>query len=96
MLTENDVSVLFLELTMRDSVAGTSMFVAPLTGLRFVAAMIVLIGHGSMVLPGDEIAFGIQQITSIGMTLFFVLSGFVLWLTYADLFQNRWSRAALH
>jgi peptidoglycan/LPS O-acetylase OafA/YrhL len=58
--------------------------IAPLTGLRFVAAATVAIGHAAPSLRHDWVGQLIAQVSSIGMTLFFVLSGFVLWLTYAE------------
>jgi peptidoglycan/LPS O-acetylase OafA/YrhL len=58
--------------------------IAPLTGLRFVAAATVAIGHAAPSLRSDWLGQLVAQISSIGMTLFFVLSGFVLWFTYAE------------
>lgn len=63
-------------------------FVGSLTGLRFVAAATVAIGHGSLSLRQDWLGQLVAQVSSIGMTLFFVLSGFVLWLNYAANFQS--------
>ena len=62
-------------------------FIASLTGLRYVAAVTVAVGHGSLALRQDWLAQLIAQVSSIGMTLFFVLSGFVLWLNYSFNFQ---------
>ncbi len=59
-------------------------FINPLTGLRFVAAATVAIGHAAPSLRDDWLGHLVAQVASIGMTLFFVLSGFVLWFTYAD------------
>jgi Acyltransferase family len=61
-------------------------FVGSLTGLRYVAAVTVAVGHGAPALRHDWLAQLVAQISSIGMTLFFVLSGFVLWLNYAESF----------
>jgi peptidoglycan/LPS O-acetylase OafA/YrhL len=61
-----------------------------LTGLRFVAAFSVLIGHGfawilaSHDTPGG-VVFWVSQISGFGMTLFFVLSGFVIHYNYGKL-----------
>jgi len=61
-----------------------------LTGLRFVAAFSVLIAHGFAVLmqghdtPGS-VAYWATQASGFGMTLFFVLSGFVIHYNYATL-----------
>ena len=65
----------------RDEVPG-------LTGLRFVAAFSVLIAHGvSILLASHETPFGavywLKQASGFGMTLFFVLSGFVIHYNYA-------------
>jgi peptidoglycan/LPS O-acetylase OafA/YrhL len=59
-------------------------FITPLTGLRFVAAATVAIGHAAPSLRDDWLGHLVAQVASIGMTLFFVLSGFVLWFTYAE------------
>jgi len=61
-----------------------------LTGLRFYAAFFVLIAHGCAALLADhETAYGaiywIRQGSGFGMTLFFVLSGFVIHYNYANL-----------
>ena len=64
-------------------------FVGSLTGLRYVAAATVAVGHGALALRHDWLAQLVAQISSIGMTLFFVLSGFVLWLNYAESFSAK-------
>src|SRR5262249_10668338 len=68
--------------------------VPTLTGLRFVAAFSVLIGHGfSWILHNHETPGGaiywISQISGFGMTLFFVLSGFVIHYNYGSLVATR-------
>ena len=61
-----------------------------LTGLRFLAAFSVLFAHGTGVLlqghdyPGS-VAYWCTQASGFGMTLFFVLSGFVIHYNYAAL-----------
>jgi peptidoglycan/LPS O-acetylase OafA/YrhL len=70
-------------------------FIGSLTGLRFVAAATVAIGHGSLSLRQDWLAQLVAQISSVGMTLFFVLSGFVLWFNYASSFQSKVLSVAL-
>jgi peptidoglycan/LPS O-acetylase OafA/YrhL len=58
-----------------------------LTGLRFLAALSVVLSHGrSMIsVPGsDDIAYWIGTAAGFGMTLFFVLSGFVIHYNYRD------------
>lgn len=61
-----------------------------LTGLRFVAAVLVLIAHVALAFPNVALAFPtsllmrlLVGLASAGMSLFFVLSGFVMWLNYA-------------
>ncbi len=64
--------------------------VPALTGLRFVAAMMVLIGHGLYAahFAADTMTSRIlDPLPSMGMTLFFVLSGFVMWVNYAQSFR---------
>jgi peptidoglycan/LPS O-acetylase OafA/YrhL len=61
-----------------------------LTGLRFVAAFSVLIAHGvGEILASHETPYGViywvRQASGFGMTLFFVLSGFVIHYNYAQL-----------
>lgn len=65
----------------RDEVPG-------LTGLRFVAAFAVLLAHSaSMLMRRYETPYGVvywcMQASGFGMTLFFVLSGFVIHYNYA-------------
>jgi peptidoglycan/LPS O-acetylase OafA/YrhL len=60
-----------------------------LTGLRFLAAFSVLIAHAFGVLMNGHAASGVVywlvQASGFGMTLFFVLSGFVIHYNYATL-----------
>jgi peptidoglycan/LPS O-acetylase OafA/YrhL len=61
-----------------------------LTGLRFVAAFSVLMAHGVFTILGNYetptgAVFWLKQASGFGMTLFFVLSGFVIHYNYADL-----------
>jgi peptidoglycan/LPS O-acetylase OafA/YrhL len=66
-----------------------------LTGLRFIAAFSVLIAHGvSTILNAGEkplsgLVFWLSQASGFGMTLFFVLSGFVIHYNYATLITTR-------
>ena len=67
--------------------------VPALTGLRFVAAFCVLVAHGvSMMLAEHETPLGaiywLRQASGFGMTLFFVLSGFVIHYNYAALVSS--------
>jgi peptidoglycan/LPS O-acetylase OafA/YrhL len=56
-----------------------------LTGLRFIAAFVIVLGHYHR--PWLEL-------TGIGMPLFFTLSGFIIHYVYADAFAGPWRRAA--
>src|SRR5580658_2392414 len=61
-----------------------------LTGLRFYAAFFVLIAHGCAALlvvheTPDGAIYWVRQASGFGMTLFFVLSGFVIHYNYANL-----------
>src|SRR3977135_1829528 len=58
-----------------------------LTGLRFLAAFSVLIGHGAVFILNFETknydaVYWLRQASGFGMTLFFVLSGFVIHYNY--------------
>lgn len=58
-----------------------------LTGLRFVAAMMVFVSHYAI--PGlSGAAFQVTQSGYAGVTFFFVLSGFILTYNYLDSFEN--------
>src|ERR1700689_899183 len=53
-----------------------------LTGLRFIAALSVVLAHGTTQIlryePVDAISLWLPRLSGFGMTLFFVLSGFVI------------------
>jgi peptidoglycan/LPS O-acetylase OafA/YrhL len=57
-----------------------------LTGLRFVAALSVALAHGSELIlkfdPPPRLMHWIPQLAGLGMSLFFVLSGFVIHYNY--------------
>jgi len=55
-----------------------------LTGLRFIAALTIALGH-------SDAAFNI--LTFLGMPLFFTLSGFVIHYVYAEEFRRNWRTA---
>jgi peptidoglycan/LPS O-acetylase OafA/YrhL len=64
--------------------------VPALTGLRFVAAFSVLLAHGLGVIeptndPNHPVIYWLKTAAGFGMTLFFVLSGFVIHYNYAAL-----------
>jgi peptidoglycan/LPS O-acetylase OafA/YrhL len=62
-----------------------------LTGLRFVAALCVVISHAIAIIiaapPGakpSEVIVLLSSLSAAGMTLFFVLSGFVIYYNYSE------------
>jgi peptidoglycan/LPS O-acetylase OafA/YrhL len=72
-----------------------------LTGLRFVAALCVAVSHaaGQIVrFPADQPAWFLylSSAAGIGMTLFFVLSGFVIHYNYATIIQEAKLRGILY
>lgn len=66
---------------------NSSLSIDSLTGLRFIAAMMVLISH--FPIPGVS-GFGLNIMRSgyAGVTVFFVLSGFIISLHYFDDFSR--------
>jgi peptidoglycan/LPS O-acetylase OafA/YrhL len=73
--------------------SGSRSALAPLTGLRGVAAYSVLIAHAFEMLflyqDGPAVLHGLAfRLAYFGMSLFFVLSGFVLFYTYGDKFAT--------
>ena len=70
--------------------AGRRPDVPALTGLRFLAAFSVLLAHGLTATvtnnePPKGAVLWLMQSSGFGMTLFFVLSGFVIHYNYAGL-----------
>ena len=72
---------------------ATKIEVAPLTGLRFVAAFCVLVEHTIFwcaPFNDSRLFSSVASFFSLyGMTLFFVLSGFVIHYNYASLFRDQ-------
>ena len=59
--------------------------IAPLTGVRAVAAMMVLVGHAGPVLafPNNPwMQHWYHPLPANGMSVFFTLSGFLMWVNY--------------
>ena len=62
-----------------------------LTGLRFIAAFSIALGHS---LPQTDVwGIDFHGITALGMPIFFTLSGFIIHYSYADQFAKRGSGA---
>ena len=73
--------------------AGRRPDVPALTGLRFLAAFSVLLAHGVAATvtnnePPQGAALWLTRSSGFGMTLFFVLSGFVIHYNYAGLVSD--------
>jgi peptidoglycan/LPS O-acetylase OafA/YrhL len=66
-----------------------------LTGLRFVAALIVVVSHLPQIIPIDWLQEALGRQGAAGVTIFFVLSGFVLAYNYAEFFRTS-TTGALH
>src|SRR5207245_7346858 len=67
-----------------------------LTGIRFYAALLVYVYHVVLTIPGVN-AFSVSSLFSnaadVGVSFFFVLSGFILTYNYADVFRDGISAA---
>ncbi len=57
-----------------------------LTGMRFFAALLVAFSHFPEVIPVKSLAVALERQGAAGVTIFFVLSGFVLTYNYLDEF----------
>ena len=62
---------------------------APLTGIRFYAALAVFLSHVSIIPGMADLSKerGVFDLGVVGVSFFFVLSGFILTYTYGDLFR---------
>jgi peptidoglycan/LPS O-acetylase OafA/YrhL len=58
-----------------------------LTGLRFFAALLVVVSHFPLIIPINWFQVSLVRQGAAGVTIFFVLSGFVLTYNYADAFR---------
>lgn len=69
------------------AITHTRNNIPALTGLRFVAAMMVVIGHGAPLIVGmPNLVNFLMPLSGAAMAPFFVLSGFVIWLNYSQSF----------
>lgn len=59
-----------------------------LDGLRLIAAMLVAGGHYTGMFPAGTMPEALHSLTGLGMTLFFVLSGFVIHYNYHATLQR--------
>ena len=66
----------------------TKAHLPALTGLRFVAALLVLLYHFQDLITFPPILRDLAARGGIGVPLFFVLSGFILTYTYSDRFAS--------
>ena len=68
-----------------------------LTGIRFYAALVVYVYHVVLTIPGVN-ALSVSSLFSnaadVGVSFFFVLSGFILTYNYADVFRDGISTAS--
>jgi peptidoglycan/LPS O-acetylase OafA/YrhL len=62
--------------------ASHDRYITALDGLRFVAAFLVAGGHYMSIEGGAPLSNTVSLLTGLGMTLFFVLSGFVIHYNY--------------
>ena len=65
-----------------------------LTGLRFLAALLVLLSHFPEIIPFDSAALPLVRQGAAGVTVFFVLSGFLLTYNYFHTFVHTMAGAA--
>ena len=65
-----------------------------LTGLRFLAALLVLFSHFPEIIPFDQAALPLVRQGAAGVTVFFVLSGFLLTYNYFYTFVDSTAGAA--
>jgi peptidoglycan/LPS O-acetylase OafA/YrhL len=65
-------------------VGSREKYLPALDGLRFMAAMLVAGGHYASIFSQGTASGTITTLTGLGMTLFFVLSGFVIHYNYCD------------
>ena len=76
-------ALLALGSTPKTAIPGDT---ASLTGVRFLAALTIVLGHSYAPLG---------EITMIGMPLFFTLSGFIIHYVYSDTFAAGWRSATV-
>jgi peptidoglycan/LPS O-acetylase OafA/YrhL len=65
-----------------DTPVRSTGYLSALDGLRFTAAIMVAAGHYTRLGDGPPLSEAIATLTGLGMTLFFVLSGFVIHYNY--------------
>ena len=75
------------EITRSTSLKDTPIQLQSLTSLRFFAALFVVLAHTSPPWPHFAITLKLSQFGNLGVTFFFILSGFVL--TYSQNISTR-------
>lgn len=70
------------------SADGQEGHLPALDGLRLIAAMLVAGGHYTGMFPAGTLPEALHNLTGLGMTLFFVLSGFVIHYNYHATLQQ--------
>jgi peptidoglycan/LPS O-acetylase OafA/YrhL len=80
------------ETSAQHSAGARHSDIPALTGFRFLAAFLVLLGHGRAVVrfeDADMIGVWLGPLAACGMTMFFVLSGFLMWLNYGEAYRDQ-------
>ncbi len=73
--------------TFPGPVAASSPHIDSLTGLRFFAALLVMVMHFSEFIQFPQWSLALIKAGGIGVSFFFVLSGFLLYLRYGARFE---------
>jgi peptidoglycan/LPS O-acetylase OafA/YrhL len=80
------------ETSARHPAGAARSDIPALTGFRFLAAFFVLLGHSYSVVRfegTDVIGAWVGPLAACGMTMFFVLSGFLMWFNYGEAYRDQ-------